>query len=187
VVSSALEPGKAAAFDEDVIVLDRVIAGDKDAFQVIYERYHDKVQAIARGILLDVDEAHDVVQEIFTLVFRHCRRFDRRSRFSTWVYRVAVNRATQQARRNRFKRFWVPMGESFDRAEPEHTPTYTDPKIDRALAKLAPSDRAILTLFYWDELNLTEIGEALSCSANAAKTRLFRARERFRQFFEEEG
>lgn len=186
-MSSAIDPGKATAFDEDVVALDRVIAGDKDAFQIIYEKYHDKVQAIARGILLDPDEASDVVQEIFTLIYRHCRRFDRRSRFSTWVYRVAVNRSTQQARRNRFKRLWVPMSDTFDRAEPEQTPVSTDPKIDRALAKLSPSDRAILTLFYWDELNLTEIGEAMECSANAAKTRLFRARERFKMFFEAEG
>ena len=185
-MSSAIDPGHATVFDEDVVVLDRVIGGDKDAFQIIYERYHDKVFAIARGILIDVDEAHDTVQEIFTLVFRHCRRFDRRSKFSTWVYRVAVNRSTQQARRSKFKRLWVPMADGFDRAEPTpHSPP-GDPKIERALARLAPADRALLTLFYWDELNLNDIGDALECSPNAAKTRLFRARERFRQFFEDD-
>ena len=62
----------------------------------------------------------------------------------------------------------------------------SDPRIAACLAKMQPTDRALLTLFYWEELSLQEVGESIGCSANAAKTRLFRARERFRELFEEE-
>jgi RNA polymerase sigma-70 factor (ECF subfamily) len=58
-------------------------------------------------------------------------------------------------------------------------------KVEDALEALQPADRAVLTLFYWDDLSLQEIGESLGCSANAAKTRLFRARERFKEAYEE--
>jgi RNA polymerase sigma-70 factor (ECF subfamily) len=51
---------------------------------------------------------------------------------------------------------------------------------------LAPQDRAIITLFYWQELSLQEIADSMDINLNAAKTRLYRARERFRQHFEEE-
>ena len=53
------------------------------------------------------------------------------------------------------------------------------------MARLQPNDRAILTLFYWEDLSLQEVADSLGCNVNAAKTRLFRARERFKEFFEE--
>lgn len=68
-------------------------------------------------------------------------------------------------------------------AETEQDQNY-DPRVEAAMALLHPADRAMLTLFYWDELTLQEVGEALGCSPNAAKTRLFRSRERFRALYE---
>lgn len=164
------------------MVVSRFLAGDADAFDTIYRRYHDKVFTIARGVLLSSDDAADAVQEIFTLVYRNLHRFDRRSRFSTWIFRVAVNRSIQEARKNRRHRH----SELLEAAHmAEETPETGDPRVSIALSKLAPDDRAVLVLFYWEELSLQEIGEALDCASNAAKTRLYRARERFRKFFEE--
>ncbi|MBX3110853.1 MAG: RNA polymerase sigma factor [Fimbriimonadaceae bacterium] len=183
-MSAVYEPGKSLPYDEDLRLVERATAGDMDAFQTLYERYHDKVFAIARGILLDHEEAADAVQEIFTLVYRHLARFDRRSKFSTWLFRIAVNRSIQQARRGRSRRHQVPLTEAYDKAEDAPEIEAEDPAIAAAMARLHPSDRALLTLFYWDELSLHEIADSLGCSANAAKTRLFRARERFRTFYE---
>lgn len=176
---------KALAFDEDAILVERVMAGDESAFQTLYERYYDKVFAIARGILLDQDEAADAVQEIFTLVYRKADRFDRRSRFSTWLFRIAVNRSIQQSRRVKFKRNQVSLTEAVEHPSVDPVEPMDEPAIAEAMSHLHPQDRAILTLFYWDELSLHEIAESLGCSPNAAKTRLFRARERFRVHYEE--
>ncbi len=184
-MSAFYESSRPQAFDEDVILVERVLAGDQEAFQTLYANYHDKVFAIARGILLETEEASDAVQEIFTLVFRNLARFDRRSKFSTWLFRIAVNRSIQQARRMKGRRSQVPLSEAHDRAMPAEDDIADEPQIAEAMSKLHPTDRAILTLFYWDELSLQEIADSLSCSANAAKTRLFRARERFRLLYEE--
>jgi RNA polymerase sigma-70 factor (ECF subfamily) len=188
VVSKLYQHVKTDSFDEDLLLVDRILREDHHAFQTLYAKYYDRVYAIARGILLDSDEAMDAVQEIFTLVYRNLGRFDRRSRFSTWLFRIAVNRSIQQARRLKWKRLQAPMGETVE-AIPESEPVveHEDPRIEAAMAKMHPNDRAILTLFYWDELSLLEIAESLGCSSNAAKTRLFRARERFRQLFEDLG
>ena len=183
VVSTALELGK-ANFDEDIVAVERFLGGDPDAFQVLYARYHEKVLAIARGILLDADEAADAVQEVFTLVYRHLARFDRRSRFSTWLFRIAVNRSIQQSRRLRNVSKWVPLTETIPAPSTDVSSAPTDPNIYQAMAKIAPADRALLVLFYWDELNLQEIAESIGCGVNAAKTRLYRARERFRVAYE---
>ncbi len=185
-VSGIIDQHRSTAFDEDLVLVDRVLEGDEEAFQTLYARYNDKVYAIAKGIVLDADEASDTVQEIFTLVFRKLNRFDRRARFSTWLFRISVNRSIQQARKLKHSRAQVPLTEAAERIEDtSHTPA-PDPEVGAALHKMHPQDRAVLTLFYWDELSLQEIGESIGCSPNAAKTRLFRARERFRVQYEEE-
>ncbi|MFZ4509144.1 MAG: RNA polymerase sigma factor [Fimbriimonas sp.] len=184
-MSAVFDKSRKTTFDEDISLVERFLAGDAAAFETLYARYYDKVFAIARGILMDSDEAADAVQEIFTLVYRHLPRFDKRSRFSTWLFRVAVNRSIQEARKHRFKVKNVELSEALSTPaeDPESPP---DPRIQAAMAQLAPADRALLVLFYWDELSLQEIADSIGCNVNAAKTRLYRARERFRVLYEEE-
>ncbi len=183
-MSAVIDKTKSDHFDEDAILVDRFLHGDHSVFEILYRRYYDKVFAIARGVLIDADEAADAVQEIFTLVYRHLGRFDRRSKLSTWLFRIAVNRSIQEARKHRFKNRTLELTEAAGKeAPPEHEEM--DPLIQAALSKLSPQDRAILSLFYWEELSLNEIAESIGCNENAAKTRLYRARERFRAQYEE--
>jgi len=193
-VSVLFEHAGGAPFDEDLHLVDRFLGGDRHAFTRIYEKYFDKVTAISRGILLDADEAADAVQEIFTLVYRHLHKFDRRARFSTWLFRIAVNRSIQHARSSiqharsgRHRTKHVELIEAADRPIEEREVEATDPRIATSMEKLQPADRALLTLFYWEELSLQEIADSIGCGVNAAKTRLFRARERFRQHYEDAG
>jgi RNA polymerase sigma-70 factor (ECF subfamily) len=182
-VSAVIDKTKSGSFDEDLVLVERFLGGDSRAFEELYSKYYEKVFAIARGILIDSEEAADAVQEIFTLVYRHLGRFDRRSRFSTWLFRVAVNRSIQEARRVRFRNKTVELTEANQKPVPEE-PDTSDPKIQAIMAKLAPADRALLVLFYWEELNLQDIADSIGCGVNAAKTRLYRARERFRVLYE---
>ena len=183
-MAAVQETNRSAEFDEDIVLVDRAVAGDETAFQTLYHRYHDKVFAIARGVLLDAEEAADAVQEIFTLVYRNLAKFDKRSRFSTWLFRVAVNRSIQQARKGRKFRKDVPLENAEEAYVEPEIQEPTDPEVEAAMAMLHPADRALLTLFYWEELTLQDIGNSIGCSPNAAKTRLFRARERFRTHYE---
>lgn len=183
-MSALLERGRAETFDADSLLVERFLSGDADAFEQIYRRYYDKVYALARGIVLNSDDAADAVQEVFALVYRNIRRFNHRSRFSTWLFRVAVNRVIQHARKLKHQNRQAPLTEDsaqvvIDEAQP------ADPRIERALAALSPADRAILSLFYWEDLSLQEIASTLGCGVNAAKTRLYRARERFRAAYGE--
>ena len=182
-MSAIFEPSKGATVDEDLVLVDRFLAGSKEAFEALYAKYYDKVFAVARGVLLDSDEAADAVQEVFTLVYRHLPRFDRRSRFGTWLFRIAVNRSIQEARKNKHKNKLVELKEAVGQLAPQ-APEPSDPKVYEALSTLAPADRLLLVLFYWDELALNEIAETVGCNVNAAKTRLYRARERFRAAYE---
>lgn len=184
-MSTAYEHTKAEQFDDDIVLVDRVLSSDHHAFQTLYEKYYDKVYSIAKGILIESDEASDAVQEIFTLVYKNLPRFDRRSKFSTWLFRISVNRSIQSARRLKYKKHQSPYSEAVEAIPDAERPAEEiDPRVAEGMARLHANDRAILSLFYWDELTLQEIADSLDCSANAAKTRLFRARERFKQIYE---
>ena len=182
-MSAVIDKTRSGSFDEDLVLVERFLGGDSRAFEDLYTKYYDKVFAIARGVLIDSDEAADAVQEVFTLVYRHLGRFDKRSRFSTWLFRVAVNRSIQEARRTRHRSRTVALTEADGKIAPDETDN-RDPKIQATILKLAPSDRALLVLFYWEELSLQDIADSIGCGVNAAKTRLYRARERFRVIYE---
>jgi len=181
VVSAVFDKSK-GSFDEDLIFVERFLGGDQAAFETLYAKYYEKVFSIGRGILLDGDEAADAVQEVFALVYRNLPRFDRRSKFSTWLFRVAVNRIIQHSRKVKYKKRQVDL--ELASAEPEARPEDGDPRVEIAMSEMPPHDRALLTLFYWEELSLQEIADSLDCNVNAAKTRLYRARERFRVLYE---
>lgn len=185
VVSTLIDQSQTGGYDDESRLVDRASLGDETAFRLLYQRYYNRVYSIAKGILLETEEAEDTVQEIFTLAHRHIGRFDRRSKFSTWLFRIAVNRSIQQSRKNKHRRYQVALGDEAETIAEPTTEEATDPRVESALAQLQPADRAVITLFYWDELSLIEIADSLGCSPNAAKTRLFRARERFRDAFEE--
>ena len=181
-VSAVLEHGRLDTLDEDVLQIERFLKGDVRAFDSLYTKYYDKVYAIARGVLLDAEEAADTVQEIFTLVHKNLYRFDRRARFSTWLFRIAVNRSIQDSRKKRRRPITIELTELANNAA--GTQSQNNPKIHLALGKLRPDDRALLLLYYWEELSLQEIADTLNTNVNATKTRLYRAREKFRAFYE---
>jgi RNA polymerase sigma-70 factor (ECF subfamily) len=182
-VSAVLEHGRLDSLDEDSMQIERFLKGDVRAFDQLYTKYYDKVFAIARGVLLDAEEAADTVQEVFTLVHRHLYRFDRRARFSTWLFRIAVNRSIQDSRKRRRRPLTVELMEIAQSESAEQR--QTDPRVSVAISKLRPDDRALILLYYWEELSLQEIAETLNTNVNATKTRLYRAREKFRSLFEE--
>lgn len=182
-VSTILESVQGLTADRDLRLIERFLAGDSEAFQQLYTAYYDRVFSIAKGVLIDPDDTADAVQEIFTQIYRNLHRFDRRSKFGTWVFRIAVNRAIQFARRHKYRARQTDLYEAAATAAPQELES-ADPKVAEALSKLTPDDRAILTLFYWEELSIGQIAEGLGIRENAAKTRLYRARERFRAVYE---
>jgi RNA polymerase sigma-70 factor (ECF subfamily) len=173
------------SFDEDYACVERCLRGDPRAFDELFSRYRERVYVIAKGILLDHDDALDSVQEAFTLIYRSLGRFNRRSKLGTWIFRIAVNTAIQRSRRLKHRSRLTHLDEALEAPAADLLEASDDAdRVAQTLACMRHEDRALLTLFYWEDLSLAEIGEAIGCSANAAKTRLYRARERFRTIFE---
>lgn len=173
--------------DVDGDLIARFLAGDRSAFDALFSKYQDYVYNIVYGIIGKSEEAHDVAQEVFVQVYRSLPSFRRGSRFATWLYRIAVNRAVDTARAAKSWR-WLPFDESLRATpDPADSPGKTLERrseredVQKALMLVPLQHRDILVLRYYQDLSLEEIAEVLGCSVAAAKVRLHRARQHFKE------
>ena len=175
--------------DPDEATIERFLSGDRAAFEELFDRYGTYVYNIVRGVLASSDDASDVTQEVFLQVYRSLHKFRRGSRFTTWLYRIALNRALDAARAHR-RRGVLPLSEAIEKKlEPTGDPggdieSHSAAELVwRVLRQMDPKHRDVLVLRYIQELDIEEMAEVLGCSVGAVKVRLFRARQKFRDCY----
>jgi RNA polymerase sigma-70 factor (ECF subfamily) len=159
----------------DARLVRRAAQGDREAFGELVARHRDRVWAIALRTCRDPTDAEDVLQETFVAAWRAIGRFGGRSEFSTWLYRIAVNKSYDQIGRRREAATLDETNEpaaAVDGIE-QHARRQA---IEAALAGLADEFRAVAVLC--DVLGLTpsEAAGILEIPEGTAKSRLFRAR-----------
>jgi RNA polymerase sigma-70 factor (ECF subfamily) len=146
----------------------------------LFQNHHSAIYALCRRLLGSADDAQDATQAAFVHAFRELHRFRGDCSLRTWLYRIAVNEATGQLRRRARVRDADP--------DEDRQPAGLDEQIAvrLALERVKPAHRTVLVLRFWEGLSYEEIGEVLRISLPAVKMRLFRAREEFRRFYEEQ-
>jgi RNA polymerase sigma-70 factor (ECF subfamily) len=175
-------PREAPAFgDPDVALMLRFQRGDAAAFDALVARHQKAVLNIAWRYCGDRVTAEDLAQEIFVKVWRAKSSYQPSAKFSTWLYRIAVNRCLNELR-SRPKKASVPVeetvegaeraapGDDLDRAEVREA-------VRRAVDELPANQRMAVILSRFHELPYEEIAEAMAVSLEAVKSLLFRARE----------
>ena len=167
---------------EDAGLVRRHLAGDPDAFRALYEKYKDKVFATAWRILGEYNAAADLAQEVFVKIHGELGSFQFQSKFSTWLFRVtvnhAINRASESGRHARIHDRIRLEGRGEPGGTREGGPL--DEQVHRAIQRLSPKLRAIVSLRYLDGLSYEEISEVLEISMGTVKSRLFLAHETLR-------
>lgn len=166
--------------------------GLEGAFRRMYDQYKDRVYNVCFRITGNATDALDASQETFGIMFRKLADFRFESKFSSWVYRIAVNAAIDHKRRAASR--WLPSLEvqnestrpaaradmSDERTEqPLNAATRheLEAEIQSAISRLSPKMRAIVVLRYVENLSYEEIAEALQISLGTVKSRLSRAHE----------
>ncbi len=173
--------------DIDCIV--RVLGGEADSFGPIVERYSARVYALVARIVGPTAEAEDITQEVFVTAWRKLDGFGRRSQFSTWLYRIAYNTAISALRRRR-----LPESDVNDNRLAAVEDTDSDTAFDeadlamleRALERLAPRERAVVELFYRQELSVAEVATITGMSESNVRVMLHRSRHRLAEMITEE-
>jgi RNA polymerase sigma-70 factor, ECF subfamily len=185
--------------DEDRALVDSARAGDRAAFNRLIVQYQHRIVGLCCGMLEDPVEGQDAAQEAFVKAYRALGRFKGDSRFSTWLYRIAVNTC-----RNRRRSWWsrlrsravrVDHGETRDGEESRpvqlaDTRMSPDKDLERhrivahvrkALSTLPPIHRELILLRDVQGLSYEEIEAAVGVSLGTVKSRLARAREAMRK------
>lgn len=171
----------------------RVRDGDRAAFRELVERTQGRAFALAFRVLRDEEQARDVVQDAFLKAYGSLDRFEGRSSFYTWLYRIVMNLCLDRKRRERSSRR-VDWSEEVERelpADPE-SPAAPDPgvalersqlraELSRAIAQLPDDARRTLELREIDGLSYQEIAQCLGVPKGTVMSRLHYARRRVRQ------
>lgn len=185
-LTSDVLPEGAADPDWDLVA--RIATGDREAFADLVERHHRRLLRVCERLLGDAEDARDAVQEVFLKVMVKAGGFRPKALVSTWLYRVAVNHCLNVLRRRRLRR-WVSLSPAEDddaAAPPDPAEERAGPdrelaarrqwaRVQRAIAALPPSQRAVLVLARFEELSYKEIAETLGITLGAVESRLFRA------------
>jgi RNA polymerase sigma-70 factor (ECF subfamily) len=170
----AAGPQSATAQEESLLVA-RARRGDAAAFDQLYHRHRHQVYTLSLNLCGDPEEARDLLQETFLRVWRGLPRFRERSKFTTWIYRIAVNLARDAARRRR-------------RAAPAPAAA-PDPdlatvgRVRATLTQLRTPHRVVLVLRYSLSLSYEEIADLLGWSLSRVKVTLHRARRAFKDAY----
>jgi len=163
----------------DQELLDRILSGDKSAFDELMRRHEDRVFGLCLRMLGNREDALDTTQETFITVYRKAHQFSGRSAFGTWLYRVAVNTCYDHLRKTKRRRT-VPMPESSDppdlASQDEFGAAELRPDVSRALASLQPEFRAAVMLVDLEDLSLEETAAVLKVPIGTVKSRVFRGR-----------
>src|SRR5258707_4155142 len=148
--------------------------GDLDAFEELVRRMQRRVYGFAYQHLRDLDEAHDLTQEIFVKLYRNLGRYDAARPFEPWFWKLAANTTINYRR----KRVPLPTDHAADQglAGAASPALAHDPVLVDALAQLDSAYRLPILLHYYADLPLEQVARSLNLTIPATKSRLHRAR-----------
>jgi RNA polymerase sigma-70 factor (ECF subfamily) len=191
--------------DPDAELIGRLRVGDEDAFVVLAEKYRPVMLSLALGYVPNRAVAEEVVQDTWIGVLRGIGKFERRSTFRTWLFRIVINRSISAAARERrsvpvddmepvvsVSRFdalgnWaVPPEPWADQVEDRVMAAKMAARILSAIGELPPRQRAVVTLRDVQGMNSTEVCSALEISEANQRVLLHRGRSWLRQVIESE-
>jgi RNA polymerase sigma-70 factor (ECF subfamily) len=183
--------GRAQSHPDDHQLVLAARKGDRDAFRILFERYHRRAYTLALGVLRHADDALDVVQDAFVKAHKYLDKFEGNSSFYTWLYRIVMNLSIDHLRKHRRAKP-VEFDEARldeDRADEGLLPRILGgnpgralldkeirKRIDTALGDLSENHRAVLVMRELEGLSYEEMAQAMGCSKGTIMSRLFHAR-----------
>jgi RNA polymerase sigma factor (sigma-70 family) len=169
----------------DIIYIEQVLAGKINAFSYIVDRHKDKAYNLAFRICGNHEEAEEIAQDSFLKAYRSLQGFKMKSSFATWLYRIVYNTSVSHVRTRKQTVLSLDdfpadstnfIGNSS--SEEEGETEYRSSLINFALQKLTEEERALISLYYYEEMSIEEISEVTGINKPNIKVKLFRARHK---------
>jgi len=197
-VSGKVEKGRRTEAVENAAAQERQLvrraqAGDVPAYEALLAKHQQRVFSVVGGILRRREDVEDVAQQVFVKAYFSLKRFDLRSAFSTWLYKIAVNECWDYLRKKKVRKlvYEADMSDEQNRQvlsineqpfgalrSPEDAARRVEQQqlVERLLSELDEEDAAMLVMKEVEGFSVEEIGESLGINVNTVKVRLFRAR-----------
>ena len=156
------------------------LAGSQRAFRELVERYHPLAYSAVRGMLGDREDVEDVLQDVFTKVYKGLPRYRGDAKLSTWIYQIARNEAINARRKKN-----PPTTPADDvviesparsRPDEQYRQKARGEQLERGLARLDENYRLVLELRYMGEMSYAEISDAMGLPMGTVKTYIHRAK-----------
>lgn len=164
--------------EEDRALVRKYLDGQRDAASGLVDRYQKRLYNLALRLLANGQDAEDVIQTVFFNALVNVHTFDPRYRFFSWIYRMTVNESLNMLKR---RKRTVALEDVPDMAAPAtDRATEARDRVDKALLRLKPDDRAVIVLKHLESFSYEEIADVLDIPLRTVKSRLFTARERLR-------
>ncbi|MGI5839814.1 MAG: RNA polymerase sigma factor [bacterium] len=174
----------------DEAIIRNCLAGDKEAFSLLVDRYKKPVFVFIYRMVQQREEADDLAQETFIRAYTNLWRYNSAYKFSTWLFQIAKNLCIDSLRR---RPVLLPEPEAEGRTAAPVTPEgevlreEMRCELAAAVAGLPPQQKACIILYHYDGLSYQETAEQLGLPLQTVKNSLFRAREKLRRTIKSEG
>jgi len=174
----------------DEQLVESVVEGNLHDFDLLMERWQKPLYNFVFRFMNSEEEARDACQDAFINAYRNLSKFKGQSKFSSWLFKIAINRCnTLLRKRKRWKMFFDPMGEGeqfADFAEERNVEQTAERKqiyhrIRRAIADLPPEQKTVLLLKEYEGMKFHEISEMLDCPLSTVKSRMYYALDGLRK------
>ncbi len=178
----------------DQELISKVVTQDRDAIRQLVDRFQRDVIKTAYHLLGNMEDAEDLSQEIFIEIIRALPTFRQQSSLATWIYRITVNRALNQLKKNKRKEWFMQF--PFRKLRPEELPALhngintTEAEIERnemnkilyqALSRLPKNQNTAFVLSKFEDKSYAEIAEIMQVSLSAVESLIHRARLNLQQ------
>ena len=177
---------------DDLQLIQDFNAGNEQAFNQLVLRYQEKIYWIVRRMILDHDEADDLVQNVFIRAYQSLGSFEGNSSFYTWIYRIAINVTLNELRRKKVHKTFSLDDEIYQVVSHDELPNEKlereeqSAKIAKAIELLPEKQKKVFLLRYYEELPYEEIAKILKTSVGGLKANYFHAVRKIGEYLKRE-
>ncbi|GHV63179.1 RNA polymerase subunit sigma-24 [Spirochaetia bacterium] len=168
--------------NDDHLIVSQVVSGQKGLFRLLVKRHEQAVYGMGLSFFRNPDDASDFTQEVFLKVYRSLARFEGRSRFSTWLYKIAYNTAVNGITRRKEYRSLAEEDQASDGDTPERRTIRSAAReaVLAAVTELPERYRICVDLFFFYDRSYQEIEAITGYPVNTIKSHVFRAKKLLR-------
>lgn len=168
---------------DDIYYVKQVLDGKTDMFGCLISSYSNMVYSLVTQIVGRTEETDEIVQDVFINAYRNLQKFNGKSKFSTWLYRIAYNSSVSATR----KRKYIFVDESRLNSVSDDAVDFSDDddfngdrieRLTKVIEMLNTEEKALISLFYYNDKSIDDISEIMNISVANVKVKLHRVRKK---------